>query len=266
MECKNIHYASAEGTDLSLDIYLPVDITNPPLIVFVHGGAWQFGNKLSEVPMPFVEHGFALASLDFRQANQAQFPAQIHDIKAAIRFLRSNSETYGFNANKIAIAGNSSGGHLATLVGLSNGHPELEGELGEHLATSSDVQAILSYYGAHDLTTILSQSTPFGLSVRVPALDLLLGGQPGEKPETAQLASPVFHVDATVPPLLLFHGDQDMQMPIDQSQQIEDAYKNLNLDVYFVVVTGAGHGGQQFYAKDHLERAIAFLRRTITPV
>jgi len=263
MEYKDINYANVDGIDLALDIYMSSNIENPPLVVFVHGGAWQFGTKNSEIPLQFVDYGFALASVDFRQSTQAQFPAQIHDIKAAVRFLRANSSDYGYDAGAIAIAGNSSGGHLATLVGVSNGHADLAGNLGNHLDTSPDIQAILSYFGAHDFTTILGQSTPFGRGVRVPALELLLGGQPEENPELAQLASPVFHVEATDPPLLLLHGDQDTQMPIDQSYQMEATYKELGLDVYFDVVQGAGHGGQDFYAPDHLERAIAFLRRTI---
>ncbi len=263
MHYKDIQYASVEGTDLALDIYMPANTENPPLIVYIHGGQWQFNTKQSLLPLSFVEYGFALASVDFRQATQAQFPAQIHDIKAAIRFLRANSDEYGFDTSKIAITGKSSGAHLATLVGVSNGHTDLEGDLGNHLDSSSDVHAILSYYGAHDLTTILSQSTTFGLQVRVPALELLLGGQPEENPEIAQLASPVFHVDVSDPPLLLLHGDQDIQMPIAQSQQMEAAYKELNLDVYFDVVVGTGHGGEDFFKPEHLERAIAFLNRTI---
>ena len=263
MSTKDIVYANVDGLDLALDIYMPESAENPPLVVYVHGGAWQFGTKNSVLPLQFVENGFALASIDFRQSDQAQFPAQIHDIKAAVRFLRANANAYGVNASKIAIAGNSSGAHLATLVGVTNGYAELEGHLGDYLNTSSNVQAILSYFGAYDLSSILGQSTTFGLVVRVPALQLLLGGQPEEKSDLAQLASPVFHVEASDPPLLLLHGDQDRQMPIDQSYQMETAYKDLGLDVYLDVVVGAGHGGQEFYEPVYLERAITFLRRTI---
>ena len=264
MEYADIVYASVQGLDLALDIYMPDDVENPPLVVFMHGGAWRANNKRSEYPSQYVDYGFAVAGLDFRQSTQARFPAQVHDIKAALRFLRANAEQFGFNADKIAISGYSSGGHLATLVGVTNGHAELEGELGDYLDTSSDVQAIISYYGAHDLTSILSQSTEFGLGVRIPALQALLGAQPEENPELARLASPVFHIDATDPPLLLFHGDEDIQMPIDQSYQMDVKYKELGLDVYFDVVEGAGHGGVEFFAPDQLQRAIAFLRRTLT--
>src|SRR5207253_47677 len=149
-----------------------------------------------------------------------QFPAQIYDIKAAVRYLRETAKQHGIRTEKIAISGGSAGGHLAALVGVTNGVKELEGDLGPYRDQSSDVQAIVVFYGASDLTTILSQSTPHGLSVRVPALELLLGGQPDSKSELARLASPVFHVDKSDPPLLWFHGDQDPQMPINQAHEM----------------------------------------------
>jgi dipeptidyl aminopeptidase/acylaminoacyl peptidase len=109
------------------------------------------------------------------------------------------------------------------------------------------VQAIVDYYGPTNLTTILSQSTAHGLAVREPALELLLGGQPDDKPELAELASPVNHVDATDPPLLLIHGDQDDQVPIDQSRELHVKYKQFDLPVRFEVVHGGSHGGIKFY-------------------
>lgn len=124
------------------------------------------------------------------------FLAQIHDIKAAIRFLRAETRTYGYDAERIAISGGSSGGHLAAFVGVTNGHAVLEGEVGAHLDQSSSVQAIVDYYGSTNLASILRQSKPHGLSVRQPALDLLLGGQPEAVPKLPSVGT---HVDATDP-------------------------------------------------------------------
>jgi acetyl esterase/lipase len=228
----------------------------------VHGGAWRSGDK-DEVPRPILEKGFAIASVNYRLSGDARFPAAAHDIKAAVRFVRANAAKYGYRADRIAIGGSSAGAHLAALVGVTNGHKELEGSVGTHLATSSNVQAILDYYGASDLTTILEQSTPFGLGVRIPALEQWLGGRPENVKALAQLASPVLHVDRSDPPLHLLHGDRDPQMPINQAHQLEGAYKALGLDVSLDVVHGGAHGGALFYAPAHLERAVAFLRRTI---
>ncbi len=242
----DIVYGTVDGHELKLDLYMPAEAVNPPLLIYVHGGAWRGGSKERVLTTTFVEDGYAMASVEFRLSGDAMFPAQIHDIKAAIRFLRGNAHSYGYEATRIGILGSSSGGHLVELVGVTNGHEELEGKVGDYLDQSSDIQAIVSYFGASNLTTILKQSTPHGLSVRVPALDLLIGGQPEDKVELARLASPVFHVDATDPPLLMLHGDQDPQMPINQSHELHNAYKEYDLQVQFEVVHGAAHGGEQF--------------------
>ena len=258
----DLTYATVDGKDLGLDLYLPAGVPAPALVVWVHGGAWRSGTK-AKPPMLFVEGGMAMASLDFRQSGEARFPANVHDIKAAIRFLRAKASQYGYRSDRIAIAGSSSGGHLAVLVGVSNGQKELEGTVGGFLNQSSDVAAIVDYFGASNLTTILAQSTPHGLSVRRPALELLLGALPDAEPGLARLASPVTHVDRSDPPLLIFHGDQDPQMPINQSHELQGAYEKAGLDVFFDVVHGAAHGGDAFFSPDRAARALAFLRRTI---
>lgn len=259
---KDIAYGTVGARVLTLDLYQPSGVAHPPLLVWVHGGAWRQGDK-STVPPGFAQNGFAVASLDFRLSTEARFPAMVHDIKGAIRFLRANAATYGYRVDRIAIAGDSSGAHLASLVGVSAGVAELEGDVGGHRDQSSAVQAIVSYYGASDLTTILAQSTPFGLGVRKPALDLLLGAQPEAAPDLARLASPVTHVDKMDPPLLLFHGDRDPQMPINQSHELQGAYEAQGLDVAFQVVHGAAHGGDVFYTGLNLKKALAFLTRTL---
>jgi acetyl esterase/lipase len=262
-DLRDIVYATVDGKPLGLDLYLPAGVRRPPLVVWVHGGAWSAGTK-AQYPKELVERGFAVASLDFRQTPEARFPANVHDIKAGIRFLRAKAGDYGYRTERIAIAGASSGAHLAALVGVTHGNKELEGAVGpEFLDRSSGVQAIVSYFGASNLTTILAQSTPFGLNVRRPALERLLGALPENAKELALLASPVSHVDRSDPPLLLLHGDQDPQMPINQSHELQGAYRKRGLDVDFDVLHGAAHGGDAFFTGEPLERAVKFLQRTI---
>lgn len=254
----DIEYARVAGQPLKLDLYQPA-AGAAPLLIWVHGGAWEAGSKS---PMPLtglVEHGYAVASLDFHPASAARFPGQVHEIKAAIRFLRASARRYGYDARRIGILGASSGGHLAALVGTTNGQAELEGALGDHPSESSAVQAIVSYFGASNLTTILAQSTPFGLGIRKPALQRLLGAQPEENEATAKLASPVFQVDASDPPLLMLHGDQDPQMPINQSHELQGQYESHGLESHLIVVHGAAHGGDVFFAPQNTERVAAFL-------
>ncbi|MBI4500775.1 MAG: alpha/beta hydrolase [Gemmatimonadetes bacterium] len=259
---KDITFARVDGRDLKLDLYLPEGIRHPPLLVWVHGGAWWRGSK-DEPPVAFVSSGFALASVEYRLSGEARFPAQIFDIKAAVRFLRAKATTYGYRVDRIAIGGESAGAHLAALVGVSNGEKELEGSVGTNLTESSSVQAILDYYGASNLQTILPQSTPWGLSVRVPALQKLLGAHPDSRPALAKLASPVTHVDDGDPPLLLYHGDQDPQMPINQAHELQGVYEQHHLKVYFDVLHGGVHGDTAFYDQPHTERAARFLREVL---
>ena len=258
---RDVPFASVGDFTLKLDLHLPAGSPHSPIIVWVHGGAWRSGSKASMPLGTLVEAGYAVASVDYRLSTQARFPAQSHDIKAAIRFLRGHGANWKLPTKKIVIAGDSAGGHLAALVGVSNGHHDLEGTLGDDREQSSAVQGIVSFYGGANLTTILKQSTPHGLSVRVPALDLLLGGQPDAVPELARLASPVFHVDRSDPPLLLLHGDQDPQMPINQAHELMGAYKKLNIPAQLEVVHGAAHGGAAFYDAERMEVVKAFLKR-----
>jgi len=260
---KDIKYAEVDGHELKLDLYRPADAKNPPLIVWVHGGAWRAGSKDRMPLTDLVREGYAVASIDYRLSPAAKFPAAIHDIKGAIRFLRARQSDYGFNAEKIAIAGASAGGHLVALVGTTNDHPDLEGDIGGNLEQSSSVQAIVSYYGASNFMTILNQSTPHGLSVRVPALELFIGGRPEDVPQQATLASPVFHVDKRDPPPLLIHGDQDPQMPINQSHELHGKYQELGLDVTFEVVHGAAHGGRAFHDERRIKLVKQFLDKRV---
>ena len=260
----DIEYARIGERSLKLDLHLP-KTTNPPLIVYVHGGAWRAGSK-SDVPIvKLLDHGFAISSVDYRLSTEAVFPAQVHDIKAAIRFLRSTAATYHLDVTRVGIVGSSAGGHLAALVGVTNHHPELEGKVGDHLDQDSGVQCIVSLYGASNLTSILSQSTPFGLKMRVPALQLLLGGVPEEKPALARLASPIFHLDANDPPLLLIHGDADPQMPPAQSQELAAGYEAFKLPGQLILMPGSKHGGPEFYDTERTQWMADFLTKHRQP-
>lgn len=258
----DIEYAKVGDMSLKLDLHRP-SAENAPLIVYVHGGAWRAGSK-SDVPIAkLLGFGFAIASVDYRLSTQAVFPAQIHDIKAAIRFLRANAQQLHINAAKIAIIGSSAGGHLAALVGVSNGNKALEGKVGAHLDQSSDVQGIVSFYGASDLQSILAQSTEFGLTVRIPALKLLLGDTPDKKPDLAKLASPVAHLDKSDPPLLLIHGAADPQMPPVQSKEFAKDYEALKLPVQFILLPGSKHGGAEFYDDERTAIVAKFLDKAL---
>jgi acetyl esterase/lipase len=258
----DVPYASVDGKALVLDLYLPAGRERPPLVVYLHGGAWRLGDK-AEVPPFLAEHGFAVASLNFRSSEEARFPANVHDIKAGLRFLRANADRYGYRAERIAVSGSSSGGHLAALVGVTNGHPELEGAVGGHTDVSSSTQAVVMWVGASNLTTILAQSSAEGLKIRVPSLQLLLGALPDEVPELARLASPVTHVDADDPPMLILHGNADQTIPVEQALEMDAAYREAGLAAETIILDGVGHAARPFFTGEPVQQVMDFLHRTI---
>lgn len=257
-DVRDVVYAQVADRKLLLDIYFPQNNAAPFLIVWIHGGAWHSGSKASP-PLSFVRSGYALASIDYRLSGEAKFPAPIHDIKAAIRYLRANAGKYGYHGDKIIIAGSSAGGHLAALTGITNSSKLLEGNLGQFTGTSSSIQGIIDYYGPTNFTTILKQSTPHGVGVRGPAMALLLGNTVDNAMDLAKLASPALQVDAGDPPLLIFHGDQDIQVPINQSHELVGAYKRANLKVHLEVVHGGGHSEAPYFDPQYQNIAEKFL-------
>ncbi|MEJ6602537.1 MAG: alpha/beta hydrolase [Opitutaceae bacterium] len=251
-------FAKVGEQELNLDLYRPSgDIKG--VIIWVHGGAWRSGTRAKPALKGLIAHGWAIASVDYRLSGVAPFPAQSHDVKTAIRYLRANADKLGIPTTPFVVSGSSAGGHLAAIIGVTNNSKPHEGTVGGNLHQSSSVQAIVDLYGASNLTTILKQSTPHGLSVRQPALDLFIGGQPDDVPETAKLASPVFHIDTNDPPLYLSHGDQDPQMPINQAHELHGVYKTHGLPVHFEVKHGSAHGGPAFNDTAELVRIDAFL-------
>ena len=255
-------YATVDGKPLALDLHLPPGVRHPPLLIFVHGGAWTTGTK-TQYPTFLMQRGFAVASLDFRSSNDAPFPADVFDIKAGIRYLRAKAALYGYRTDRIAVVGASSGAHLAQRVGVTGGLPALEGNEGDYPNQSSSVQAIVSYFGASDLTTLLSQSTPVGLAVREPALKRLLGAAPDQVPDLAKLASPIFQVGPHAPPILLLHGDQDTQMPLNQVYEMQWAYEQAGLHAQVLILHGVDHDAGPFFRDAPVDRVAKFLKDTI---
>jgi len=259
---KNILYGGEADEKLVLDIYKLKKQSSPYLIVWIHGGAWHSGSK-ENPPLGLLGYGYALASINFSLSTEKIFPAQVHDIKAAIRFLRANASKYGYQAGKIIIWGSSSGGHLASLVATTNNHKGLEGNIGNYTATSSSVQGCIDYFGPTNFLTILHQSTPHGLNVRLPALAILLGKPVEQVTDLARLASPVHQVDADDPPMFIVHGEQDVQVPVNQSVELMSVYKSNKLKVQLEFIPNAGHSGPAYFTNELLDKIDKFLKENI---
>jgi len=258
---KDIIYATVDGIDLKLDFYLPEKGDGPfPLVVWIHGGGWRSGDKANCQALPLLEYGFATASINYRLTDKACFPAQIYDCKAAIRYLRANAKQFNIDPNCIGVWGGSAGGHLAALLGTSNGNHELEGDIGEYTSTSSNVQAVCDWFGPSDFL-----SMPIGKQQLNQSKDLkikFLGGSISEKRELAALCSPTTHVSNDDPPFLIMHGDQDKLVPVQQSQLLYDLLKAQGVHAQLIILKGQGHGFRN-PETDIIKPVVTFFQQTL---
>ena len=209
------------------------------------------------------EHGYAMASISYRLSNIAKFPAQLHDCKGAVRWLRAHAKQYGFNPDKFYVAGASAGGHLTALMATTSGHEKLEGTTGGNLKQSSAVQGAIDYYGATDFI-LRSKTQPSRANEKGSVVYDLLGGGAHEKIEAAKLASACYHISKDDVPLLIFHGTMDKTVLIDQSQAIDRKYRKAGLSVEFHTIEGAGHGGNVFYSGENAKLLLNFLQKQLT--
>lgn len=261
---RDIVFAETKDGPLALDIYTP-DPRPPgklPVVVFVYGGGWFVGNKnqvqLLDGPL-LARRGFAVVSTSYRLTDVAIFPAQIHDVKATIRWVRANAEHYGFEASAIGAWGGSAGGHLVSLLATTPGVAALEGDVGGEALRGYDshVQAVVDYFGPADL---LKFSVDPGWMV-----EDLLGGPFADRRALAKLASPAHHVSRDVAteiaPLLIVHGDRDRTVPVEQSTSFHARLASAGADSTLHVIAGAGHGGEEFVTEEMHEKIVAFFGR-----
>jgi len=259
---RNLAYAEVDDQPLLLDLLLPHDRLDPaPLVVWLHGGSWLFGTHHDCRIDWLAERGYAVASIGYRTSLEAKWPAQLHDAKAAVRWLRANAARYRLRTGRIAAAGMSSGGHIALMLGLTKGTEE--GDLGSHPEESSSIEAVISYYGPTDLVWYDEESKLPHLSTQ--PIPLLLGATPRENPELARAASPLYWIHPGAPPVLLIQGEDDFIVPPVQSERFHARYRAAHLSSELVMVPDAGHyGGRNYFGrKGPREPVLNFLRRTI---
>ncbi|NND99987.1 MAG: prolyl oligopeptidase family serine peptidase [Pirellulaceae bacterium] len=250
--------------DLLLDLYQPTDGGRAPLVVFVHGGGWQNGSHKRCSVKWLTQHGFAVASISYRLTDEATFPAQIHDCKAAVRWLRAHEDDYGYDATRIGAIGTSAGGHLVALMGTTGDVAELEGDLGYHTDQDSRVQCVVDFYGPTDFI-LRGKTQPHKVVPPDSSVHKLLGGNALQMVERAQQASAAFHVSEDDPPILIFHGAKDKKVLLVQSERIAQAYRDQRLDMTMRILPNAGHGGAEFMNDQNRDAIVRFLNRHLKP-
>lgn len=260
----NLEYVSGGHERHKLDLFLPKEASEPlPLIIWIHGGAWQNGSKDGCPPLRkgYIEQGYAVASINYRLSGHAIFPAQIEDCKAAIRWLRGHAEEYNLDPDRFGVWGSSAGGHLVALVGTSGGVSEFD--VGDFMEQSSSVQAVCDFYGPTDLIAFVrTPGYTKHADIHSPE-SKLIGGLVLENEKQAASANPIEYINEDDPPFLIVHGDKDPVVPINQSELLFKAMKSHNLSVHFHTIHGAGHGGAGFDTLELNEMVLKFFDSTL---
>lgn len=271
----DLPYAGLSSSQ-KLDIYLPDEGDGPfPTILNIHGGGFAIGDKRDIHLLPFLralERGYAVVSVNYRLSAEAIFPAGLQDIKAAIRWLRANSDRYRLDGGRIAACGGSSGGNYAAMVCLTGRVTEFDDDRLGNIAYPCDVQAAVDWFGPTDFLKMDEQldEKGFGPSDHGAAdspESRYLGAKLAEVPLKVELANPMTYIHDRMPPLLIQHGSLDSMVPVQQSIIFaEKLCKYVSSDRFeFDIIEGAGHGDPLFEAEENMRRVFSFLDKHLKP-
>ncbi len=245
---------------LKLDLYLPAEAADAsvPLVIWVHGGAWWAGDKKSGrgAAKLLVPHGYAVASVRYRLSQEARFPAQIHDVKGAVRWLRAHASIYNLDEARFGAWGPSAGGHLVALLGTSadvdmyqigEAQMDLEGEVGGNQQFNSAVQAVSDYYGPTDFLRMNDFPSDIDHDAADSPESKLIGAAIQDHQDLSQLANPISYASSNDPPFLIVHGTADPLVAFNQSEllyaALKEKYAPDQKEVSFIPIEGGGHGG-----------------------
>jgi len=258
---KDIDYVGKGNPRQKLDIIVPKDHATKkrPLVVFIHGGGWLSGNKNDghAVIRAVASTGdYVAATINYRLTQEAAWPAQIFDCKAAIRFLRGNADKYGIDPDHIGVMGMSAGGQLVSVLGTSAGEPTLEGDLGGFMEESSRVQCVVNFFGPTNFLTFYGPDTSIVKIRDAKMIGALLGTKEEEVLINAKSASAVTWITKDDAPFFTAHGTKDTLVPYAQAKEINESLAKAGVETHLVEMTGAGHG---FHSDDLNLRIKLFL-------
>jgi len=244
---EDVRYAALPGwRRLTMDIYMPPKQATPrPLVVYIHGGGWMTGDSrhfgslgnFPAVASQLASEGFVVAAIEYRHGNEAHYPAQVQDARAAIRFLKSNAAKYGIDPTRVGLIGGSAGAHISALTAFSCGDHSLDAPDTKAEPGSECVQAFVGWYGVYDAPALVA-SRPGGSD---GALAKLLGCEGPCSADKIESVSPIHYLDASDPPTLLIHGTDDKTVPVAQSHTLEARMKALGIPVSATYIDGVDH-------------------------
>jgi acetyl esterase/lipase len=271
---KNINYAGDTTVSHRMDIYLPKEVKDKyPAIILIYGSAF-FGNDMKHVAFerlggPLLAGGFAVVAINHRSSREAIFPAQIHDVKAAIRFIRGNAGQYQIDRSFVGITGYSSGGHLSAFAGTTrnnSGHQlgkveiDLEGSVGKFTGQPSAIDAVVDWFGPTDFLIMDSCGSSMTHDASDSPESILVGGPIQENIEKVKLANPITYVDGDDPPFLIFHGDKDPLVPYCQSEKLYEALQQSGVESQLLIIPEGKHGPGVFEEKYFAKMVNFFLK------
>ncbi len=259
----DLNYAGDNLISHRMDIFLPETIqARYPAVVIIYGSAF-FGDDMKQQAFDLfgeslLNNGFAVVAINHRSSRDVIFPAQIHDVKAALRYIRALGADYMIDTSFIGITGYSSGGHLSALAGSSGSVKEktagttsvqIEGDLGNYTGYSSSVNAVVNWFGPMDFQSMDSCGSTMVHDAPDSPESILLGGPIQDNGEKCYLANPISYVDADDPPFLILHGDKDPLVPHCQSEALFNALQKVGVASQFLLVPEARHGPGLFEEK-----------------
>jgi acetyl esterase/lipase len=244
---ETITYVQRGDVPIQLNLQRPTTGEGPfPAIVFIHGGGWAGGSRLGYLGQinEATKRGYVALTISYRltqpdpktKVARHPFPTQIHDCKAAIRWLKQHAQEYNVDPNRIGVTGGSAGGHLSLLIGLTDDKAGLEGDGGDP-NISTRVQAVVNVFGPTDMVACCKTSPG-----AKPIIESFLGGTADEVPEAYKVSSPVTYVSADDPPVLTLHGDKDTLVPPEQAKILDEKLKAAGGQHTLRIIEGAGHG------------------------
>ena len=258
---QDVVYAKAGADELKLDVSRPAGKDGVfPAVLVIHGGAWRAGNKADVGPImaEFTKRGYVAVSPQYRFCPKNVFPAQVHDVKAAVRFIKANAKKYHVDPDRIGAIGFSAGGHLALMLGLTAASDGLEGEVSAG-APDSRVKAVVNYFGPTDLA---AKDIP---TLSKPLVKDFLGGEPQDKPDAAAKASPITFVSKDDAPVLTFQGTKDPLVPYSQAIKLADAMNAAGVPGRVELLIGAQHGWTGAELDRTISETFQFLDRHLKP-
>lgn len=257
---RDLNYAGNHNWRQTLDVFVPVKQPDKPLplIVFIHGGGWEGGSKNSGgALLPLIQDGAYIgASINYRLTNEGGHPAQIHDCKAAIRWLRAHAKNYNIDKERIGVFGISAGGHLVSMLGTSGDVKEMEGTVGGNLDQGSRVNCVVNFCGPADLLTFGKQGSIIDPEDAKSAVGKLIGGKVSERREVAISASPSTYISKDDPPFLHIHGTADNLVPYAQPVEFEQKLRAAGVSSILLTGQKAPH---VFYSAELVKNIRTFL-------